>query len=74
MMDLGKIDSYLGVNIMRNRSVKLLEINQSCYIWEIINHFRMLDANPAHTPLPSGAEMHLVKCEEQASASEIRAY
>jgi hypothetical protein len=34
----------------------------------------MSDANPAHTPLPSGIEIHLVKYEEQASASKIRAY
>jgi hypothetical protein len=74
MTDLGEIDSYLGVNITRDWSVKLLEIDQSCYIWEIVNCFGMSDANPVHTPLPSGAETHLVKYEEQASASEIRAY
>jgi hypothetical protein len=74
MTDLGEIDSYLGVNITRDRSVKLLEIDQSCYIREIVNRFRMSDANPTRTPLPSGAETHLVKYEEQASASEIRAY
>jgi hypothetical protein len=74
MTDLGEIDSYLGVNIMHNWLVKLLDIDQSCYIQEIVNRFRMLDANPTHTPLPSGTETHLVKYEEQASASEIRAY
>jgi hypothetical protein len=74
MTDLGKIDSYLGVNIMCNQSVELLEIDQSRYIQEIVNRFRMSDANPTCTPLPSGAEMHLVKYKEQASASEIRAY
>jgi hypothetical protein len=74
MTDLGKIDSYLGVSITRDRSLRLLEIDQSCYIREIINHFRMSDSNPARTPLPSGVEMHLVRYEEQASASEIKAY
>ena len=34
----------------------------------------MLDSNPAHTPLPSGMETHLVRYEKQASASEIKAY
>jgi len=74
MTDLGEIDSYLGVNITHNWLVKLLEIDQSRYIQEIVNRFGMSDANPAHTPLPSGVEMYLVKYEEQASASEIRAY
>jgi hypothetical protein len=74
MMNLGKIDLYLRVNIMCDQLVKLLEINQSCYIQEIVNRFRMLDANPVHTPLPLGAETHLMKYEEQASASEIKAY
>jgi len=74
MTDPGEIDSYLGVNITRDRSVKLLEIDQSRYIREIVNRFRMSDVNPARTPLPSGVETHLVKYEEQASASEIRAY
>jgi hypothetical protein len=74
MTDLGEIDSYLGVNITRKQSVKLLEIDQSCYIQEIVNHFGMSDVNPTRTPLPSGAETHLVKYKEQASASEIRAY
>jgi len=32
MTDLGKIDSYLGVNIMHDWSLKLLEIDQSHYI------------------------------------------
>jgi hypothetical protein len=74
MTDLGEIDSYLGVSIARNRSLKLLEIDQSRYIREIVSRFGMSDSNPAHTPLPLGAETHLVQYEEQASASEIKAY
>src|SRR5580692_5545195 len=37
MTDLGEIDSYLGVQITHNRSIKHLEIDQSHYILEIIN-------------------------------------
>jgi len=74
MTDLGKIDSYLGVSITCDQSIRLLEINQSHYIWEIINHFGMSDANPMCTPLPSGTDTHLVKYEEQATTSEIKAY
>jgi len=74
MTDLGKIDSYLGVSITRNWSLKLLEINQSRYIREIVSCFGMSDSNPTRTPLPSGAETHLVQYKEQASASKIKAY
>ena len=74
MTDLGKIDSYLGVQITCDRSIKHLEIDQSHYILEIINHFGMADANSAHTPLPTGAEVHLIKHDEEATTSEIKYY
>jgi hypothetical protein len=74
MTDLGEIDSYLGVSITCDWLLRLLEIDQSHYIWEIVNCFGMLDSNPTCTPLPLGAETHLVRYEEQASASEIKAY
>ena len=51
MTDLGEIDSYLGVHIICDQSIKRLEIDQSCYILEIVDHFRLSDANLAHTPL-----------------------
>ena len=74
MTDLGEIDSYLGVNIKRDRSTKRLEIDQSRYVLEIINRFGLSDANPARTPLPSGAEDHLKKYDGQASAADIKLY
>jgi hypothetical protein len=74
MMDLGKIESYLGVHIMCDRSIKHLEIDQSRYISEILDWFGMADANPVHTPLPMGTDVHLVKHEGQATESEIKDY
>ena len=74
MTDLGKIDSYLGVCIMCNRSIRHLEIDQSWYILEIIDRFRLSDTNPACMPLPSGAEVHLVKHNGQATPAEINYY
>jgi hypothetical protein len=74
MMDLGEIESYLGVHITCDRSIKCLEINQSRYISEILNWFGMADANLVHTPLPAGADVHLVKHEGQATESEIKDY
>jgi hypothetical protein len=74
MMDLGEIESYLEVCIMCNRSIKCLEIDQSRYISEILDQVGMTDVNPAHTPLPMGVDMHLVKHEGQATESEIKDY
>jgi hypothetical protein len=74
MTDLGEIESYLGVRITCNRSIKCLEIDQSRYISEILNQFGMADANPARTPLSVGTDVHLVKHEGQATESEIKDY
>jgi hypothetical protein len=74
MTDLGEIDSYLGVRITRDRSIRRLEIDQSRYISEIVQRFGMADANPARTPLPSGAEAHLVKHDGEATPQEIKSY
>ncbi len=74
MTDLGEIGSYLGVRIKHNRSIRQLEIDQSHYTLEIINRFGLSDANPAHTPLPSGAEVHLTKYNGEATPTEIKLY
>src|SRR5579859_4230130 len=74
MKDLGEIQSYLSVNIARDRANRTMEINQSDYIQGIVERFGMVDANPVYTPLPSGMEAHLIKYEDQASPSEIKKY
>jgi len=72
--DLGEINSYLGIRITRDRSKKRIEIDQTGYIKDILDRFGMTDANPHNTPLPAGAEIHLVKYNGQASQSDIKAY
>ena len=77
MTDLSEIDSYLGVRIKRDRSARRLEVDQSHYALEIVNCFRLSDANPARTPLPglpTGAEVHLDKYDGQASPADIKLF
>jgi hypothetical protein len=74
MTDLGEIESYLGVQITRDHSHKTLEIDQSRYVHEIIDHFGMADSNPTCTPLPTRAEIHLIAHTEKASPDEITYY
>ena len=74
MTDLGEIESYLGIRIVRDRSLKRLEIDQSGYLRDVLECFGMADANSHNTPLPAGAEEHLTKYDGQASASDIKHY
>jgi len=72
--DLGNIESYLGVRILRDCSKKCLAIDQSGYIKDILDCFGMIDMNPNHTPLPTGADVHLIKYDGQASLEDIKHY
>src|SRR5712671_7412960 len=72
--DLGNIESYLGIRILRDCSIKRLTIDQSGYVKDILDRFGMADANPNHTPLPTGADMHLIKYDGQASQKDIKHY
>ena len=74
MSDLGEIQSYLGMRISRDRSRKRIEVDQSGYIKSVLDRFGMADANPHPTPLPAGADVHLVKNTTQATQAEIKHY
>jgi hypothetical protein len=60
--------------ITHDRKLKHLEIDQSGYLHNVLERFGMADANPHSTPLPAGAEEHLIKYDGQASASDIKHY
>ena len=72
--NLGEIELYLGICITRDRQNKCLTIDQSGYIKDVLERFGMADANPHHTPLLAGADLHLVKYESQASTTDIKHY
>src|SRR5258708_13790359 len=72
MSDLGEIQSYLGMWICRDHSKKCIEVDQSGYIRSILDHFSMADANPHPTPLPTGADVHLIKNTTQATQAEVK--
>jgi hypothetical protein len=72
MSDLGEIKSYLGIHIMCDCAHKHLEIDQSGYLSDVLEHFGMADASPHNTPLPAGADEHLKKFDGQVTASDIK--
>ena len=66
MTDLREIQSYFGMHIVRNRSLRRIEIDQSGYVKDVLERFGMSDATPHNTPLPASAEEHLYKYTQQA--------
>ena len=72
MTDLGEMTSYLGIRVTRDRSLKRLEIDQSGYLTDVLERFGMSNATSHNTPLPAGADEHLVKFDGEASTSEIK--
>jgi len=65
--------TWLTTTITRTTN-RCLEIDQSRYLWGVLAHFNMADANPCTTPLPTGADVHLVKFEGQSSVADTKLY
>src|SRR5258708_33441229 len=72
MSDLREIQSYLGMQICQDHSKRHIEVDQSGYIRSILDCFGMADANPHSTPLPTGADVHLIKNTTQATQAEVK--
>ena len=49
--DLGKLKFMLGILITQDRHNRLIYLNQSAYISQILTRFRLQDATPVSTPL-----------------------
>jgi len=58
MKDLGELQCFLGIRVLRNRSKGQLHINQSGYINSILERFGMEDNKPAPTPIAPGTTLH----------------
>jgi hypothetical protein len=56
MTDLGKIQSYLGVNITRDHANHTMDIDQKEYVQTIVERFGMRDTKSLYTPLPAGCD------------------
>jgi len=74
MTDMGKSSHISVLTSPEIVLIAQMEINQTDYIQQVVERFSMRDANPVYTPLPAGAEAHLVKYKDQAFTSEIKKY
>ena len=63
MKDLGAAQSYLGIQITRDRAHQCIWIDQEAYIDSALSRFHLMDANDTKTPLPAG--VHLTKSENK---------
>lgn len=51
MKDLGKAKRFIGINITRNRTERILKLDQSPYLLETLRQCNMHESNSVHTPL-----------------------
>ena len=65
--DLGTAQSYLGIQITRDRAHRHNWIDQEAYIDSALSQFHLMDANDTKTPLPVG--VHLTKSENPSSTN-----
>jgi len=54
MKDLGALERYMGLKIVRDRSKRTISISQARYINNLLEWFGLSDAHPVATPLEVG--------------------
>nr|GEU47145.1 retrotransposon protein, putative, Ty1-copia subclass [Tanacetum cinerariifolium] len=62
MKDLGEAKKILGMEIVRDRSHKLLRVSQSGYISKILNNFRIVNGKSVQMPLGGHFKLSLKDC------------
>jgi hypothetical protein len=70
MTDLGEVHYCLGIQIIRDRSKGVIEINQSKYVEDVLKRFNMENSKPAATPMQAG--VRLTKGMSPSTEEEIQ--
>src|SRR6266480_778413 len=63
MKDLGEINHYLGMQIIRDREARTIHINQRAYVSAIIKRAGMENCNAVQTPMIFGQKLELGKAQ-----------
>jgi len=71
MKDIGELNWFLGIRILRNRTERKIWLCQDSYIEKIAKTFHLENTKPARTPM---ATEELVPYEGKASPQEVYAY
>lgn len=62
MKFLGEVGTILGMKVIRDRKNKIIHVNQSKYINEMLMHFGMSDCHPISTQLDSNQKISAEMC------------
>jgi hypothetical protein len=74
MDDLGPVNYFLGVRIVRNRANRSIALIQDAYISKVLKKYGMENCKPAATPMETGALNAMVANTGQATKTEILEY
>jgi len=74
MTDLGELTDFLGLEISRERSERLLTLHQKRYINKILTHHGMQDSRPSLTPLDSHIRLQPQTKETEATRFSLDLY
>jgi hypothetical protein len=62
MKDLGMLDWILGMEVVQDPSAKILRLNQTRYLQQLLNKHNMSDCEPARTPMDSRNRLSKSMC------------
>ena len=72
MKDMGELQYFLGIQVVRDRKRKLLQILQRGYVNMILERFGMQDSSPVSTPMATGTK--LTKTIEDSEKADLKQY
>jgi hypothetical protein len=73
MRDIGDLDTYLGMEIYRDRVKRVLTLNQIAYTQKILNTYGFGDGALYKTPMDSKA-VYIINTEGQTDEATLKDY
>jgi Reverse transcriptase (RNA-dependent DNA polymerase) len=73
LKDLGEAAYILGIKIYRDRSKRLLGLNQSTYIDKVLKWFNMVDSKKGNLPMSHGTHLSKAQCPSNQKEREAMA-
>ncbi|CAI5929751.1 unnamed protein product [Closterium sp. NIES-65] len=67
--DLGKLTSYLGLRITRDRARRTITLTQSHMVQQVLQRFGFTYSSPQSTPLPTGHSLSALPSDESVEPS-----
>ena len=73
MVDNGDVGHLLGMQIMRDRTRRMLTISQKCYFEGILSRFNMENCNPVDTPMETGRKFRKLS-DDDVPFNDVQLY